>query len=104
MIQDTIRKTELSENAPGILQSAYVVMYTVFHMKAEAQREQERASDRKALEQQVRRAPFVFGYQDLYDLRDDKGVAYSAKHSPEFINSSSVRAFRRKRRRPSPGC
>lgn len=86
IVQDTGRKTELTETDKAILQSAYLVSSTVFHMKGEAQREQERASDRRALEQQVRRAPFVFGYQDLYQLRDEKGAAYSTKHSREFIH------------------
>ena len=86
IIQDTGRKTELTELDKGLLQSAYIVMYTVFHMKGEAQREIERAADRKALEQQLRRAPFVFNYQDLYDLRDEKGTPYSQKHSRDFIH------------------
>jgi hypothetical protein len=86
LIQDTGRKSELTEIDKGVLQSAYIVIYTVFHQKGVAQREQERAADKKALEQQVRRAPFVFGYQDMYQLRDDKGVTYSSKHSREFIH------------------
>jgi hypothetical protein len=86
LIQDRGRKAELSEADTSVLQSAYVVIYTVFYQKGAAQREQERAADRKALEQQIRRAPFVFTHQDLYLLRDEKGVTYSSKHTREFID------------------
>ena len=51
------------------------------------QREQEWAADRKNLEQQVRKPPFVFGFQDLYDLKDEKGATYVTKHSQDFIHS-----------------
>jgi hypothetical protein len=96
LIQDIGRKTELSEMDKGILQSACIVVYTAFHQKGVAQREAERAADRKALEQQVRRAPFVFGYQDLYLLRDEKGVSYAAKHSREFLHEFLSEALQKK--------
>ena len=86
IVQDTGRKTAPTEVDTGILQSASIVTCAVFHMKGEAQREQERASDRRALEQQVRRAPFVFSYDDLYQMRDEKGAPYSLKHSRDFIH------------------
>ena len=96
IVQDTGRKTELTEVDTGLLQSAHVVTYTVFHMKGEAQRELERAADRKALEPHVRRAPFVFTYQDLYELRDEKGTPYSLKHSRDFIHEFLTESLQKK--------
>jgi hypothetical protein len=35
----------------------------------------------------VRRPPFVFGFQELYALRDEKGSTFVQKHSRDFIHS-----------------
>ena len=96
IVQDTGRKSELTEIDIGVLQSAHIVIYTIFHQKGAAQREQERAADRKSLEVQVRRAPFVFGYTDMYLLRDEKGVTYSSKHSREFIHEFIIESIGKK--------
>jgi hypothetical protein len=87
ILQDLKNKSEKTAQDQGVLQSAYIAGYAVFHMKGAAQREKEWATDRKHLETQVRKAPFVFGYQELYDLKDEKGVPFSKKHSRDFIHS-----------------
>lgn len=86
ILQDMRGKEEKSEADQGVCQSAYILAYTVFHMKGASQREQEKTTDLKLLDGRLRKAPFVFGYQDLYEMKDDKGVSFVSKHSREFIN------------------
>ena len=96
IVQDLRGRNDKSEHDQWVLQSAYVVGYTVFHRKGAVQREQEWTTDRRNLEQQVRKAPFVFGFQDLYNLKDEKGSTYISKHTNEFIHD-----FLRERTKPS---
>jgi hypothetical protein len=87
ILQDIRAKSEKTDLDHGACQSAYLLGYTVFHKKGTVQREQEWATDRKNLEQQMRKPPFIFGFQDLYDLKDEKGVTYVKKHSQDFIHT-----------------
>jgi hypothetical protein len=87
ILQDIRAKSEKTDLDQGACQAAYLLGYAVFHKKGTVQREQEWATDRKNLEQQVRKPPFVFGFQDLYNLKDEKGVTYVKKHSQDFIHS-----------------
>jgi len=87
VLQDFRAKSEKTAQDHGVCQSAYIVGYAVFHKKGAVQREKELAEDRKSLEAQVRKAPYVFGYQDLYRLKDDKGATFVSKHGNDFINS-----------------
>jgi hypothetical protein len=87
VLQDIRAKKDKTDQDQGACQAAYIVGYTVFHKKGAVQREQEWAADRKSLEVQVRKAPFVFGFQDLYELKDEKGAKFVAKHSRDFIHS-----------------
>ncbi len=87
ILQDIRAKSEKTDLDHGACQAAYVLGYAVFHKKGTVQREQEWATDMKNLEQQVRKPPFVFGFQELYDLKDEKGVTYVKKHSQDFIHS-----------------
>jgi hypothetical protein len=87
VLQDMRSKTERTDQDQGILQSAYIIGYAVFHKKGAVQREREWSEDRKKLEAQVRKPPFVFGFQELYDLKDEKGSTFVQKHSRDFINS-----------------
>jgi hypothetical protein len=87
VLQDIRTKADKTDQDQGACQAAYIVGYTVFYKKGAVQREQEWAADRKNLEVQVRKAPFVFGFQDLYDLKDEKGAKFITKHSRDFIHS-----------------
>ncbi len=87
VLQDFRAKQEKTDQDLGVCQSAYIVGYTVFHKKGAVQREKEWAEDRKSLEAQVRKPPFVFGFQELYRLKDDKGATFVTKHSRDFIHS-----------------
>jgi hypothetical protein len=87
VLQDLRAKNEKTDQDQGVCQSAYIIGYAVFHKKGAVQREKEWADDRKSLEAQVRKPPFVFGFQDLYNLKDDKGATFVAKHSRDFIHS-----------------
>jgi len=96
ILQDVTAKEKPTEEDQTICQSAHAVTYAVFHRKAEIQREQARAADRKALERRVHSAPFLFSEQDLFELADEKGATYSSKHGTEFI-----RAFVAEKTRPA---
>ncbi|HVO39315.1 MAG TPA: hypothetical protein VMV03_09840 [Spirochaetia bacterium] len=96
ILQDVSAKEKLTEEDQAVCQSAHAVTYAVFHRKAEIQREQARAADRKALERRVHGAPFLFSEQDLFDLADEKGTTFSSKHGMEFI-----RAFVAEKTRPT---
>ncbi len=87
VLQDFRAKAEKTDQDMAVVQSAYILGYAVFHKKGAVQREKEWADDRKSLETQMRKAPFVFGFQDLYSLKDDKGATFVAKHSRDFIHS-----------------
>jgi hypothetical protein len=87
VLQDFRAKAEKTDQDTAVVQSAYIIGYAVFHKKGAVQREKEWADDRKNLETQVRKAPFVFGFQDLYSLKDEKGATFVAKHSRDFIHS-----------------
>ncbi len=86
LLQDSRGKERKTDADHGLCQSALIVAYAVFHMKGASQRDQERTADLKKLDAAVRKPPFVFGYQELYELKDEKGAAYSAKHTRDFIH------------------
>lgn len=85
VLQDFRKKKEKTAEDQGCCQAAYIIGYTVFQKKGAAQREAERAADRKSLESIVRRPPYVFGYDEMYGLRDDKGITFVSKHARDFI-------------------
>ena len=87
VLQDLRSKKDKTDQDQGVCQSAYIIGYAVFHKKGAVQREKEWADDRKSLEAQVHKPPFVFGFQDLYNLKDEKGATFVAKHSRDFIHS-----------------
>jgi hypothetical protein len=87
VLQDIGKKTEKTAVDQGVCQSAFIVGYYIFYKKSTTQKEQERAADRKSLEIAVRKPPYVFTFENLYALRDMKGVPYVTKHSHQFIHS-----------------
>lgn len=86
LLQDALGKEGKTDADHGLCQSAMIIAYTVFHMKGASQRDQEKAADLKKLDSAVRKPPYVFGYQDLYELKDEKGAAFAAKHTRDFIH------------------
>jgi hypothetical protein len=87
VLQDFRKKKEKTPEDQGCCQAAFIVGYTIFQRKGAAQREQERAADRKSLETLVRKPPYVFGYDEMYGLKDEKGVPFVKKHARGFITS-----------------
>jgi hypothetical protein len=87
VLQDFRKKKDKTTHDQGICQSAYVVGYYAFYSKGKAQKEQERAADKKALEQLIRKPPYVFTFEALYALTDEKGVPFVTKHTHDFIHS-----------------
>ena len=81
VLQDIRAKSDRTDIDQGACQSAYIIGYAVFHKKGAVQKEQDWAVDRKSLEVQVRKAPFVFGFPELFALKDGKGAPYVSKHS-----------------------
>ena len=87
VLQDFRKKKEKTHFDHGVCQSAYIVGYYSFFRKGQAQKEMEINADRKNLETLVRKAPYVFTFEDLYALTDEKGVPLVSKHSHQFIHS-----------------
>jgi hypothetical protein len=87
VLQDFRKKKEKTSQDHGVCQSAFIIGYYVFFQKGENQREQERNADLKTLENQVRKPPYVFTYEEMYGLRDEKGVPYVNKHTRGFIHT-----------------
>jgi hypothetical protein len=85
LVADIGAKTERTDLDQSLLQSAYLVAYACFHQKGAAERERERAADRKHLETLVRKPPYVFSSSDLFLLKDPNGAVLSAKHGRQFI-------------------
>jgi hypothetical protein len=87
LVADIGAKSERTDLDQALLQSAYLVAYASFHQKGAAEREKERAADRKGLEQLVRRPPYVFSATDMLLVKDGNGAVLSVKHGREFITS-----------------
>ncbi len=87
VLADLKKKSEKTPDDHGACQSAWIAGYVVFWRKGRRQQEQVRAADLHSLEGLVRKPPYLFGLEDLYDLRDAKGTPFSIKHSRAFITS-----------------
>jgi hypothetical protein len=87
VLTDLKKKSEKTPDDHGACQSAWIAGYVVFWRKGRRQQEQERAADLRSLEGLVRKPPYLFGLEDLYDLRDAKGTPFSLKHTRAFINN-----------------
>jgi len=85
VLTDLKKKSEKTPDDHGACQSAWIVGYAVFWRKGRRQQELERAADLRSLEGLVRKPPYLFGLEDLYDLRDAKGTPFALKHSRSFI-------------------
>jgi hypothetical protein len=85
VLADLKKKSEKTPDDHGACQSAWIIGYVVFWRKGRRQQEQERATDLHSLEGLVRKPPYLFGLEDLYDLRDAKGTPFSLKHTRAFI-------------------
>lgn len=94
VLADLKKKSEKTPDDHGVCQSAWIAGYVVFWRKGRRQQEQERAADRRSLEGLVRKPPYLFGLEDLYDLRDAKGTPFAQKHSRAFINNFLVEKTR----------
>jgi len=86
VLTDLKKKGEKTPDDHGACQSAWIAGYVVFWRKGRRQQEMERAADLRSLEGMVRKPPYLFGLEDLYDLRDAKGTPFALKHTRSFIN------------------
>jgi hypothetical protein len=102
VLQDVKSKSEKTTQDQGLCQSVYIIGYTVFHRKGTVQREKDLSEDRKRLETQVRKAPFVFGYQDFYQMKDAKGALLATKHGKDFLNAFLTEKTKRAGDEPLP--
>jgi hypothetical protein len=87
VLTDLKKKSEKTPDDHGACQSAWIAGYAVFWRKGRRQQEMERAADLHSLEGLVRKSPYLFGLEDLYDLRDAKGTPFALKHTRSFIHA-----------------
>jgi hypothetical protein len=71
----------------SLLQSVHIAAMASAHLQAVIERARERAADRKGLETQVRKAPFIYTPEMLFSLKDEKGMLLAAKHGRDFISA-----------------
>jgi hypothetical protein len=79
--------TEREAPDAALLQSVHIAAMASAHLKAVAERAREKAADRKGLETQVRKTPFVYTTEMLCGLKDEKGTLLTTKHGRDFITS-----------------
>jgi hypothetical protein len=87
VLTDLKKKAEKTSDDHGACQAAWIAGYAVFWRQGRKQQELARAADRRALEGLVRKPPYLFGLEDLYDLRDAKGTPFAIKHTRSFITA-----------------
>ncbi len=86
IIKEYAKKHEKLDMEHSFCQAAYLLgYYAVFH-KGRARKDQERAEARKILRSGVQKPPYVFGFQDLYKLADEKGVPLEKKVESDELN------------------
>lgn len=85
IIKDYVDKKTKHSDEQGFLQSAYLLGLYCGYQKSLAQREYQRELELNQLEKQVRKPPYAFTLNDLYNLKDTHGVRYRQKYNNEFI-------------------
>jgi hypothetical protein len=85
ILKDYADKKTKHEDEQGFLQSSYMLGLFVGYQKSLAQREYQRELELNQLEKQVRKPPYAFSLNDLYNLKDSHGVRYRQKYNNEFI-------------------
>jgi hypothetical protein len=86
MIQDFKEKKDKLSDEHGYCQSAYILGLYIGYQKAIIQKRYQKNLDLKHLEILVKKPPYAFTLNDLYDLKDSKGIRYSEKYSRDFIH------------------
>lgn len=86
MIQDFKEKKDKLNDEHGYCQSAYIIGLYIGYQKSIIQKRYQKNLDIKQLEILVKRKPYAFTIDDLYNLKDSKGVRYSDKYSRDFIH------------------
>ena len=85
VLQDLTKKKDKSREDHAYCQSSYIIGYYVVYQRGVLQREKERTQDTKRLEVLLKRPPYAFSLEQILSLRDSKGVAFTRKHSREFV-------------------
>jgi hypothetical protein len=85
IIKDYRDKKTKQQDEQGFLQAAHLLGLYVGYQKSLVQRQHQREMELNQLEKQVRRPPYAFSPQDLFNLKDNRGVRYSDKYDKDFI-------------------
>ena len=86
LLQDLKNKREKLVDEHGFCQAAYLIGFFVVYQKGMKQREKEKRTDLKQLDQKMREPPFVFTIDELHQSVDSKGVPFKKKYSARFLN------------------
>jgi hypothetical protein len=86
IIQDFKEKKGTLKDEQGYCQAGYIIGLYIGYQKAVIQKKYQKSLDLKQLEVLIKKPPYAFTLDDLYDLKDGKGVRFSEKYSREFIH------------------
>ncbi len=86
IIQDFKERKGTLKDEQGYCQAGYIIGLYIGYQKAVIQKKYQKSLDLKQLEVLIKKPPYAFTLNDLYDLKDSKGVRFSEKYSREFIH------------------
>lgn len=86
IIKDFSKKNEKLDMEHTYCQAAYLLGYMSVHFKGMYQKVREREESEKLLNDKLIQPPYLFTMQQIYDLKDDKGVPLTKRIPKEEIN------------------
>jgi hypothetical protein len=92
IIQDFREKKDTLKDEQGYCQAAFIIGIYIGYQKAVIQKKYQKSLDQKQLDSLIKKPPYAFTLDDLYNLKDGKGVRFSEKYSREFIHDFIYRS------------
>ncbi len=86
ILQDFKGKKDKTNEEIGYCQSAYLIGFYIVYQKGIIQKQIQKESDLKDLGVQIKKPPYTFTMEDLYQLKDSKGLSFTKKYSRDFIH------------------
>lgn len=87
LIHDIKQKASKLSSDISLCQAAYLIGFYNVRNKGVEQRKKETESNFKQLEQALKKSPYFFALQEIYNLKSSKGVSFVKKCGRENINA-----------------
>jgi hypothetical protein len=85
VLQDLTKKKDKTRDDQSCCQAAYLIGHYVVYQRGVQQREQERTTDTKRMDAALKKPPYAFTLEDIFALKDTRGVPFSKKHTRQFV-------------------